>query len=188
MQLERTRFEGGANRRRYNRPMDNPPLPEQVSLPLKTFLTMPDCPARWRHFDLYMVSGPEVVFYVGQSHCAFERVWEHIRGGPHGHAILGRLVLVNWPKSAGWTVTLLSAQSPRFDCVHRNLDAAERMLIEELVPCLNVSLNREPAPLPDGCLPANAPFRGLKSYKRMIREAGYMVRAVPNETGWGEES
>jgi len=30
----------------------------------------------------------EVVFYVGQSHNAFERVWAHLLGGFQGHSIV----------------------------------------------------------------------------------------------------
>ena len=104
--------------------------PDDVSLPLKKFLTFQKtCPPRWRDYDLYLVSDPQVTFYVGQSQCAFDRLWEHLRGGPKGHAMLGRFILANWPHSGAWVVTLLSAGGARFAAVGHDRDAAEQLLI-----------------------------------------------------------
>lgn len=161
----------------------------EVAVPLRKLLTITECPPRWKHFDLYLFSDRQIAFYVGQSYCAFERVWEHIYGGPKGHSTIGRFLINNWPRSGGFTIGLLFSQSPRFAGVQHQLDAAERQLIEELAPCFNVSLNRSPAPLPPEYLPPNAPVKGIKSLKRMIREAGYAAKKdLSNENlnveGW----
>ena len=159
--------------------------PTEISVALKQFLTFTDfCPPRWKAFDLYMISDEQVTFYVGQSQCAFNRLWEHIRGGPKGHALLGRFILCNWPHSAAWTVTLLSSRGARFECVGQDRDAAEQLLIEDLRPCLNVSLNHQPTPLPAGYLPPNTPVKNFRSFRRMLREAGYAPRSSPEDEEW----
>lgn len=155
----------------------------RVAVPLRTFLTFTTCPPRWKGYDLYLIRDAQVVFYVGQSACAFERVWEHIKGGPHGHSIVGRFVLCNWPRSGRFTVELHSSQSPEFAAAG-SLDAAERMLIELHRPCFNIMLNCAPAPLPEGYLPPNAPIKHLKNYRRMLREAGYAARKNPEDVEW----
>jgi len=158
--------------------------PCEICVSLRKFLTFPNCPPRWKAYNLYLFRDEEIVFYVGQSYCAFERVWEHIKGGPHGHAIVGRFVLANWPRSGRFTIELLNVLGPRFDTVAHNLDAAERLLIEQFTPCFNVSLNAQPAPVPNGYLPPNANIKYLKNYRRMIREAGYAARQDSNEIEW----
>ncbi|MBE0697801.1 MAG: hypothetical protein IH586_12840, partial [Anaerolineaceae bacterium] len=52
--------------------------PFVVSLLLRRFLILASCPPVWHDFDLYTIRDGEAVFYIGQSECAFERVWEHI--------------------------------------------------------------------------------------------------------------
>lgn len=156
----------------------------ETAVSFKQFLTMTACPPRWKGFDLYLFSDGKTAFYVGQSHCAFERVWDHIYAGPKGHSIIGRFCLANWPRSAKFTVGLLNSQSPRFDGVGHNLDAAERVLIEELRPCFNVSLNSEPHVLPPGYIAPNIPIKYLKNFKRMLREAGYERRGNAEEAIW----
>jgi hypothetical protein len=158
--------------------------PYSVSLPLRKFLTLTACPPGWKAFDLYLLCDENTAFYAGQSYCAFERVWDHIKAGPHGHSIVGRFVLVNWPRSGSFTVELVSSRGPRFAGVGHDLDAAERQLIEELRPCFNVALNQQPVPLPPGCLPPNAPIKYLRSFKRMLREAGYAARRQNDPGTW----
>jgi hypothetical protein len=163
----------------------NASSPDEVHIPLKRYLAFTDfCPPRWKHYDLYLFCDDQVVFYVGQSYCAFERVWDHIRGGPKGHSMMGRFILCNWPQSARWTVVLLSSGSPRFSPVDHDLDTAERMLIEELTPCFNVSLNHTPAPLPAGYLAPNATIKYLRNFKKMLREAGYVRRSSESDSEW----
>lgn len=164
--------------------MDSQPTPWQVSVRLFNFLTIEDCPPRWKFYDLYLFWDEQTAFYAGQSYCAFERVWEHIRGGPHGHSIIGRFVLCNWPRSGQFMLELFSSQAPRFASVGNNLDAAEKLLIETHTPCFNVSLNAQPADLPAGYLPPNASIKYLKNYKRMLREAGYAARKRPADLEW----
>lgn len=160
-------------------------LPPEVSIPLKKFLTFQMiCPPRWRGYDLYLVRDEQVTFYVGQSQCAFDRLWHHLRGGPKGRALLGRFILANWPRSGSWIITLLSAGGARFAAAGHDRDAAERQLIEELKPCLNVSCNERPAPIPDGYLPPNAPVKNLRSFRRMLREAAYARRTAPEDSDW----
>ncbi len=168
----------------YNHRMIDTPAPLwEICVPLRKFLTITECPPRWKAFDLYLFRDETTAFYAGQSHCAFLRVWEHIRGGPHGHAIVGRFILVNWPKSGNISLYLLDSRGPRFAPVNHNLDAAERSLIEEFTPCFNVSLNSQPTALPPGWLPANAPIKHLKNLKRMLREAGY-TRPDKSDIEW----
>ena len=54
---------------------------DHIALPLKRFLIVAVCPPDWRAFDLYLFRDDEVVFYVGQSHLAYDRVWQHIADG-----------------------------------------------------------------------------------------------------------
>lgn len=161
--------------------------PDAISLLLRRFLVQTTCPPEWKDYDLYLVRDERITFYVGQSECAFYRVWEHIHGGPHGHSILGRFILVNWPKSGSFSVELMCSRSEQFAEVEHNLSAAERMLIEARTPCFNVALNGQPHPISDEYLPPNAPIKYIHSYKRMIREAGYTARAEANRTEWNEE-
>jgi len=151
-----------------------------VKLALKRFILTEreQCPEEWKQFDLYLLRDEETVFYVGQSHLAFDRVWEHLLGGFKGHSIVGRFVWVNWPKSMNFTTELLSSKSVQFDNVGNDLNASERTLIQRWSPCFNVSLNTEPKPLPASYLPQNAPFRRRRSLNAMIHEA---ERAVKTE-------
>ena len=48
---------------------------QPVVTSVKEFLTLDECPADWRSLNLYWFRDDEVVFYVGQSQLAFERVW-----------------------------------------------------------------------------------------------------------------
>lgn len=153
--------------------MNTPP----VALPLKRFLLVTQCPEAWKALDLYLFRDDSVVFYVGQSHCAFARVWEHLLGGFKGHSIVGRFAWVNWSKAMKFTIELLSSQSGQFDAVGNDLNAAERQLIEQWSPCFNAALNSRPAPIPAGYLPPNAPFRQRRGLNRLIHEAERAVRA-----------
>lgn len=151
---------------------------ENIVISLKRFLLVEQCPEIWKGLDLYLFRDESVVFYVGQSHLAFARVWEHLLSGFKGHSIVGRFVWCNWPKSMSFTIELLSSQSGQFDVVNNELDAAERLLIQHWSPCFNVSLNSQPTPLPDSYLPPNAPFRRRQSLNALIHEA---ERAVKTE-------
>jgi hypothetical protein len=149
----------------------------QVSISLKRFLLIEQCPAEWKTLDLYLFRDENVVFYVGQSHLAFARVWQHLLGGFKGHSLMGRFVWCNWPKSMNFTLELLSSQSERFKDLGNDLNAAERALIQSGMPCLNVSLNGQPTPLPPGYLPPNASLRCGRSLNKLIHEAERAVQA-----------
>ncbi len=159
-----------------------------MQIPLKRFLTLETCPPGWPRYDLYVIRDDAVAFYVGQSYNAFDRVWTHIRGGPRGRSTVGRFVLCNWPASMRFTIELLCSASERFAGVGHDLDAAERLLIEELAPCFNDVLNRQPTPLPACYLPPDAKIRQLKSYSRMLKEAAYAVRQESRRAGTREDA
>lgn len=127
--------------------------------------------------DLYLIRDEEVVFYVGQSHLAFERVWEHIRNGFKGRSVIGRFVLCNWPASLKFRIELMSSQSLRFAGVDHDLNAAERHLIQQLSPCFNEVLNRRPSPVPNRYVMPNSKLLCSRSLKKLIYEAERMVRA-----------
>ena len=151
---------------------------QSIVIPLKRFLLVEECPADWKDFDLYLFRDESVAFYVGQSHLAFARVWEHLLSGFKGHSIVGRFVWVNWPKSMSFTIELLSSRHGQFDVVGNDLSASERMLIQHWSPCFNISQNNQPTPLPNSYLPPNAPFRRRRSLNALLHEA---ERAVKTE-------
>lgn len=150
---------------------------QKVAISLKRFLLIEQCPEAWKVFDLYTFRDASVVFYVGQSRLAFVRVWEHLIGGFKGHSTMGRFVWCNWPASMKFTVELISSQSEQFTAVGNDLNAAERMLIQEWTPCFNVSLNSQPTPLPPTYLPPNAAPRYRRSLNKLIHEAERAVKA-----------
>ena len=159
----------------------------QVTIPLKRFLLIEQCPAAWKELDLYLFRDEDVVFYVGQSYLAFARVWDHQRNGFHGHSIIGRFIWCNWPISMRFTIELLSSQSEQFSSVGNDVTEAERQLIQRWTPCFNLSQNSLPVPVPQAYLPANAPFRRRRSLNQLIHEAARRVKAEDAEK-WAQES
>jgi hypothetical protein len=150
----------------------------KVAIPLKRFLlTAEQCPETWKDFDLYLFRDEKIVFYVGQSHSAFTRVWRHIKGGFKDHSLAGRFLLNNWPASMKFTIELMSSKSELFADIGNDLDAAERQLIERWLPCFNISLNSQPTPIPIYYLPPNTKPRFRRSLHRMMHEAARVVQA-----------
>ncbi len=144
---------------------------------VKEFLQVEACPAAWRGLDLYVIRDAKVVFYVGQSDLAFERVWRHLRDGYKGRSAVGRFILCNWRTSMNFIIELLSSQSADFAAQANDRDAAERCLIERYSPCFNAALNRLPTVLPEHyAAPDAAPTR-LRSLKKLIREANLFIQA-----------
>lgn len=150
---------------------------ENITISLKRFLLIEQCPTSWKGLDLYLFRDEEVVFYIGQSHLAFARVWEHLLSGFKGHSIVGRFIWCNWPQSMNFTIELMSSQSEQFGDFKNDLNACERLLIQKWSPCFNVSLNHQPIALPDSYLPANAPFRRRQSFKALLYQAERAVKA-----------
>lgn len=150
---------------------------QTITLPLKRFLLIEQCPPDWKSLDLYLFRDDSVAFYAGQSQQAFSRLWEHLLGGFHGHSIVGRFIWCNWPKSMNFTIELLRSKSELFAGISYDLNAAERSLIEQWSPCFNVSLNSQPTPLSASYLPPNAPFRRRRSLNMLIHEAERAVQA-----------
>lgn len=150
---------------------------EHVVLPLKRFILTDHerCPQEWKHFDLYLFRDEQVVFYVGQSQCAFARVWDHLLGGFHGHSMVGRFLWANWPVSMKFTIELLDSKSEEFAAVGNVLSAAERELIERWSPCFNVSLNSQPTSMPLDYRPANARLQ-CGGLHKLIHQAERVVR------------
>lgn len=89
----------------------------------------------------------------------------------------GRFIWCNWPVSMSFTIELLSSRSEQFKTVQNDLNAAEKYLIQQHAPCLNVSLNEHPTALPNSYLPPNAPFRRRRSLLTLIREAERAAQA-----------
>lgn len=152
----------------------------KVTLPLKRFLLIEQCPEEWKGLDLYIFRDDAIVFYVGQSHLAFARVWDHLLSGFKGHSIVGRFMWVNWPKSMNFTIELLSAQDAQFSHLQNGLDAAEQWLIRQHQPCFNVSHNPEATAVPPTYLPPNAKFRRRASLRKLMFEAERAVKAEDN--------
>jgi hypothetical protein len=150
---------------------------ENVVIPLKRFLLLNRCPETWKGLDLYLFRDENVVFYLGQSHLAFDRVWEHLLSGFKGHSIVGRFIWCNWPRSMSFTIKLLSSRSEQFVDVRHELNASEGLLIRRWSPCFNISQNHQPTPLPNSYLPPNAPFRRRRSLSMLIHEAERAVKA-----------
>ena len=149
-----------------------------ITISLNRFLpTEGHCPEPWKGFDLYLFRDENVVFYVGQSHHAFDRVWDHLKGGFKGHSLVGRFLWNNWPVSMKFVIELISSTSEQFAGIGNDLDAAERQLIATWSPCFNMSLNRQPTPIPIYYLPPNAKPRFRRSLNQLIREAARAVQA-----------
>lgn len=150
---------------------------EHISIPLKRFLLVNECPPSWKGLDLYLFRDEHVAFYVGQSQLAFARVWEHLLSGFKGHSIVGRFIWCNWPTSMSFTIEMMSSRSGQFDSIGNDLNAAERKLIQHWAPCFNISLNDQPTSLPASYLPPNAPFRRRQGLNKLIHEAERAVKA-----------
>jgi len=159
---------------------------QKVAIALKRFLLITQCPAAWKGLDLYLFRDEAVVFYVGQSHFAFARVWEHLFNGFKGHSIMGRFVWCNWPTSMKFTIELLSSQCEQFNSIGNEVIAAERMLIQHWSPCFNVSQNSQPTPLPPAYSPPNARLRCSRSLNKLIHEAERAVK-VEDDRLWVQE-
>jgi hypothetical protein len=159
----------------------------KVTIPLKRFLLIERCPAAWQEMDLYLFRDESVVFYVGQSHLAFARVWDHLLSGFHGHSIIGRFIWSNWPRSMRFTIELLSSQFEEFHSLGNNLNAAEKQLIQCWSPCFNVSQNTLPTPVPDCYRPMNARLRCSRSLNKLIHEAERVVKTEDDGT-WLQET
>ena len=150
---------------------------EKITLPLKQFMLLKSCPPDWRVMDLYLFRDETVVFYVGQSYSAYERLWEHLRDGFKGRSIIGRFILCNWPVSLKFHIELMSSQAICFATVDNDLNAAERHLIMQLSPCFNDMLNNRPTPLPNHYAPPNTRPLCSRSLNKLIHEAERAVRA-----------
>ena len=149
---------------------------------MRRFLVMENCPDEWQHFDLYLFRDDKAVFYVGQSHTASNRVWSHIYNGWKGRSLVGRFVLMNWPRALHFVIELHHSQAERFQAVAHDLDRAEQMLIAQYTPCFNDVYNPTPTPLPTGYNPPTVGVRHPRNPKAMIREAGLANQQAERES------
>jgi hypothetical protein len=76
-----------------------------------------------------------------------------------------------------FTIELWSSQADRFAGADREVNAAERLLIEHYAPCFNDTYNLRPTPLPDRVAPPSAPLRCSRSPRKLIHEAARAVQA-----------
>jgi hypothetical protein len=150
------------------------------------FIQMEECPDEWKKFDLYVIRDESLIFYVGQSYLAFNRVWDHIRNGYKWRSDVGRFILCNWPKSMNYEIELLSSGSQEFDAVGNDLLRAEEMLIRMYKPCFNISQNAEPSPIPEAYLPPSAEIRCSRSIKKLQYQAEQSIRNDERKR-WMEE-
>jgi len=165
-----------------------PPDPHpHVILLLKEFLLIETCPREWKDLDLYLIRDDQVVFSVGQSYTAFDRVWQHIFDAFKGRSVVGRFILCNWPACLNFTIELMSTQSKTFNAQDNQLDAAERALIELHTPCFNRALNSQPAPLPSCYNPPNVPIKSPPTPKGLVRQARYLLKAKKRKAWMAEE-
>jgi hypothetical protein len=148
---------------------------DSVKIPLKRFLLVEECPPEWKAMDLYLFRDGPTVFYVGQSHSAFRRVWRHILSGYKARSDAGRFLLCNWPKSMNFEIELFSSRSPAFRGAGGDPALAEAMLIRRHRPCFNAALNAEPVSLPAGYLPPNAPIRCSRRIKQLQYQAAISI-------------
>lgn len=157
-----------------------------LSLPLRCFLVVEKCPTEWQHFDLYLIRDESVVFYVGQSRCSFQRLWNHIYDGWKGRSLLGRFVLMNWPRSLRFVVEFHHSQAEPFTPFGHDLNLAEQFLIATHRPCFNETHNPNPTSLPPGYNPPTVRVRHPRNPKAMIREAGLANQQIErtNPTIW----
>jgi hypothetical protein len=148
----------------------NDPITTLV-LPLRQFLVVSDPPEAWKVYDLYLFRDENVVFYVGRSQTAFTRVWSHLYDGFKGRSLVGRFILMNWPRALQFTVELMSSQDAQLVAMGHCVDAVEAALIEHFAPCFNDVLNRTPTLLPMRYNPPTAKGRRPRSPSRMIHDA-----------------
>ena len=160
---------------------------QAITISLKRFMLLASCPPDWRPLNSYLFRDEQVVFYVGQSYVAFERVWEHLRNGYKGRSMIGRFILCNWPASLKFVIELMISQSARFASVGHDMDAAERLLIQNLSPCFNETLNSRPTPLPSHyALPNTKPICS-PSLNKLIRQAERAVHADEKRLWLGDD-
>jgi hypothetical protein len=108
---------------------------------------------------LYLVRDCDVVFYVGQSREPVNRLWSHLGRGwgawsQNSPSALGVLIADNLPAARSWQVEFLtpgevSGLAVKGYASDWDIDKAERSLIKEHRPCLNVANNNNPSSLPE---------------------------------------
>lgn len=107
-------------------------------------------------YSIYRFRDGEFVLYVGKtSRNILERLFEHI--GIDGQTQMTTLIEDNLPEALNWEIDLFTVK----ECIplikrhlkverinERNFDLAERAMILESRPAMNMSLNAHPLALP----------------------------------------
>jgi hypothetical protein len=147
-----------------------------VKIKVKQFVLLEECPDEWKELDLYIIRDENLVFYIGQSCLAFDRVWDHLKSGFKGRSDVGLFILCNWPKSMNYEIELLASNAPEFEVVGNNLLRAEEMLIKKHRPCFNISQNRDPSPIPEQYLSPGLAIKCPRSLTRLRYQAELSIR------------
>jgi len=88
----------------------------------------------WGQFDLYVFRDADLILYVGKTNQnVIDRIAQHLGLTYFADSQVGRLIEDNSPASHAWSI---------------DLDHAERSLILEHSPALNVIANPQPRALP----------------------------------------
>ena len=151
--------------------LKNSIIPCSVTIAVKQFILLEECPAACKDLDLYLIRDESSVFYVGQSYLAFSRVWDHIKNGYKARSEVGLFILCNWPKSMNFQIELMCSRAQEFNKVENNLLRAEEMLIKRYRPCFNISQNTNPSPIPEMYFPPSSAIRSPRSLIRMRYQA-----------------
>ncbi|MEZ4706514.1 MAG: hypothetical protein R3A44_04870 [Caldilineaceae bacterium] len=155
-----------------------------IALPVMQFLTLTTCPSEWIHHDLYIFRDESVTFYVGQSDCAFARVWTHLHDGFKGRSLVGKFIRNNWPRAMRFTIELIRTDAPEFQPIQFNRDDAERILIVALRPCFNNTHNAAPTALPVHYASPNKTVVYPRNMGKMMREADHAFRREQSASTW----
>jgi hypothetical protein len=109
-------------------------------------------------YRLYLVRDGSLVFYIGQSKDAVNRLANHIGLGQNfiPSSKLGALIVNNMEEAVNWDIDFLTIKDchpivremyPKTKMPTANI--AEKALIKKFCPCLNVDHNDSPTQLPD---------------------------------------
>jgi hypothetical protein len=151
-------------------------MESNVRIKIKQFILMDECPVEWKGLDLYLFRDEEIVFYVGQSYRAFDRIWNHLKNGYKARSDIGRFILCNWPRSMDYEIELLCSQTSEFDDGNHNLVLAEEKLIKQFKPCLNTSVNPAPIPLPAKYLSPSSRIQCSRSITKLRFQASLSIK------------
>lgn len=136
------------------------------------------CPVELSWHDLYIFHDDQTVFYVGQSNPfgtdtgAWNRVWQHLRGGFTGHSRVGEFIRHNWPESMGFEIAFWNSKASHFGDARNLPGGAEKFLIKQLSPYFNRAMARAAPRLPEKYRRPDGTATHPANIEEMIRIAG----------------